>query len=180
MPGGGTAGPLRRNSFGNRGVPPGHAPKKRMPPVRLFDQGASNCSVAVILSALRSAGSAAFTTPGADTDKDERVSLLEAFVYAKREVARAYETDTRLATEHAMLDDDGDRRGSAAPDPRAGVREGLDGRDAGADPAVVGDPLRVVGTLEWHVQVRTDQDPLAGDVPQSVVLPHVRESCRRA
>jgi hypothetical protein len=63
---------------------------------------------------------AAFATPGADTDKDERVSLLEAFVYAKREVARAYETDTRLPTEHAMLDDDGDRRGSAEPDPRAG------------------------------------------------------------
>lgn len=63
---------------------------------------------------------AAFTTPGADTDKDERVSLLEAFVYAKREVTRAYETDTRLPTEHAMLDDDGDRRGSAEPDPRAG------------------------------------------------------------
>jgi hypothetical protein len=63
---------------------------------------------------------AAFTTPGADIDKDERVSLLEAFVYAKREVARAYETDTRLPTEHAMLDDDGDRRGSPEPDPRAG------------------------------------------------------------
>ncbi len=63
---------------------------------------------------------AALATPGADTDKDERVSLLEAFVYAKREVARAYETDARLPTEHAMLDDDGDRRGSAEPDPRAG------------------------------------------------------------
>jgi hypothetical protein len=63
---------------------------------------------------------AAFTTPGADTDKDERVSLLEAFVYAKREVARVYETDTRLPTEHAMLDDDGDRRGSPEPDPRTG------------------------------------------------------------
>lgn len=62
----------------------------------------------------------AFTTPGADTDKDERVSLLEAFVYAKREVARAYETDTRLPTEHAMLDDDGDRRGSAEPNPESG------------------------------------------------------------
>jgi hypothetical protein len=63
---------------------------------------------------------AAFTTSGADTDKDERVSLLEAFTYAKREVARAYESDSRLPTEHAMLDDDGDRRGSAEPDPRAG------------------------------------------------------------
>jgi hypothetical protein len=63
---------------------------------------------------------AAFAAPGADTDKDERVSLLEAFTYAKREVARAYETDSRLPTEHAMLDDDGDRRGSAEPDPRSG------------------------------------------------------------
>lgn len=63
---------------------------------------------------------AAFTTPGADTDKDERISLLEAFTYAKREVARAYETDNRLPTEHALLDDDGDKRGSAEPDPRAG------------------------------------------------------------
>lgn len=62
----------------------------------------------------------AFTAPGADTDKDERVSLLEAFVYAKREVTRAYEADTRLPTEHAMLDDDGDRRGSAEPNPQAG------------------------------------------------------------
>lgn len=62
----------------------------------------------------------AFTTPGADTDKDERVSLLEAFVYARREVLRVYETDTRLPTEHAMLDDDGDRRGSAEPNPQSG------------------------------------------------------------
>ena len=50
---------------------------------------------------------AAFTAAGADTDKDERVSLFEAFTYAKREVARAYETDSRLPTEHAMLNDEG-------------------------------------------------------------------------
>jgi hypothetical protein len=62
----------------------------------------------------------AFTTAGADTDKDERVSLLEAFVYAKREVTRVYETDTRLPTEHAMLDDDGDRRGSPEPSSQSG------------------------------------------------------------
>ena len=49
---------------------------------------------------------AAFTSAGADTDKDERVSLLEAFTYAKREVERAYESGSRLLTEHAILDDD--------------------------------------------------------------------------
>ena len=57
---------------------------------------------------------------GADADKDGRVSLLEAFDYAKREVAREYERDGRLLTEHAVLDDDGDGVGTAAPDGRRG------------------------------------------------------------
>jgi hypothetical protein len=41
----------------------------------------------------------------ADGDKDGRVSALEAFEYAKREVGRAYQTDNRLLTEHARLGD---------------------------------------------------------------------------
>jgi len=41
----------------------------------------------------------------ADADKDGRVSVLEAFGYAKKEVERAYETDNRLLTEHAVLSD---------------------------------------------------------------------------
>jgi hypothetical protein len=47
----------------------------------------------------------ALTTDEADADKDGRVSVLEAFTYAKREVARVYETDKRLLTEHAVLSD---------------------------------------------------------------------------
>ena len=50
---------------------------------------------------------AALAGDGADTDKDGGVSLLEAFTYAKREVARAYEADNRLLTEHAQLADGG-------------------------------------------------------------------------
>ena len=45
------------------------------------------------------------TSSGADADKDGRVSVLEAFTYAKKEVARAYETDNRMLTEHATLSD---------------------------------------------------------------------------
>ena len=41
----------------------------------------------------------------ADADKDGRVSVLEAFSYARKEVARAYETDNRMLTEHAALSD---------------------------------------------------------------------------
>lgn len=63
---------------------------------------------------------AAWSGEGADTDKDGRVSLLEAFDYARREVAREYERDRRLLTEHAVLDDDGDGVGTAAPDGRGG------------------------------------------------------------
>jgi hypothetical protein len=62
----------------------------------------------------------AWAEDGADADKDGRVSLLEAFDYAKREVAREYERDGRLLTEHAVLDDDGDGIGTAAPDGRKG------------------------------------------------------------
>ena len=51
---------------------------------------------------------AAYTRDGADVDKDGRVSLLEAYEYARREVQRDYEKTNRLQTEHAMLDDDGD------------------------------------------------------------------------
>ena len=57
---------------------------------------------------------------GADTDKDGRLSVLEAFNYARREVARAYQRDQRLLTEHAVLDDDGDGKGSTDPTATAG------------------------------------------------------------
>ena len=56
----------------------------------------------------------------ADVDKDGRVSLLEAYEYARGGVERMYEQEDRLLTEHALLDDDGDGVGSADPDPSAG------------------------------------------------------------
>ncbi len=59
----------------------------------------------------------AFAADGADVDKDERVSVLEAFNYARLQVARSYESDNRLLTEHAVLDDNGDGEGSTEPDP---------------------------------------------------------------
>jgi len=52
----------------------------------------------------------AFTGEGADADKDQRVSLLEAFEYARREVARFYDKERRLLTEHAVLDDGAEGR----------------------------------------------------------------------
>lgn len=49
----------------------------------------------------------AFAKDGADTDKDARVSLLEAFRYADAETKRFYETDGKLSTETAQIADQG-------------------------------------------------------------------------
>ncbi|NIR46164.1 MAG: hypothetical protein GWN99_17185 [Gemmatimonadetes bacterium] len=62
----------------------------------------------------------AYAGDGADVDKDGRVSALEAFNYARREVERLYESENRLLTEHALLEDDGDGEGSREPGPDAG------------------------------------------------------------
>ncbi len=62
----------------------------------------------------------AFAAEGADSDKDGRVSLLEAFDYARTEVARSYEEANKLQTEHALIDDNADKTGSAKPELRKG------------------------------------------------------------
>lgn len=49
-----------------------------------------------------------------DIDHDKEVSLLEAFLAASSNTERFYENEARLATEHALLDDNGDRVGTSA------------------------------------------------------------------
>jgi len=51
---------------------------------------------------------AALNATDADTDQDGHTSVLEAFVYANRLTADFYNRAGRLATEHALLDDNGD------------------------------------------------------------------------
>lgn len=62
----------------------------------------------------------AITTEAGDADRDGRVTVLEAFAFARREVAKGYQAKNLLATEHAILDDDGDGKGSAEPGGTAG------------------------------------------------------------
>jgi len=50
----------------------------------------------------------ALTAADADTDQDGHVSVLEAFVYANRLTGDFYKQAGRLASEHAMFDDNGD------------------------------------------------------------------------
>jgi hypothetical protein len=49
----------------------------------------------------------AFQDPAADTDHSESVSALEAFNYAARKTAAFYDSQKRLATEHAVFNDTG-------------------------------------------------------------------------
>lgn len=57
----------------------------------------------------------ALANEAADTDKNKRVSILEAFNAARREVATAYKREGIMLTEHALLDDDGDGKGALEP-----------------------------------------------------------------
>jgi hypothetical protein len=48
----------------------------------------------------------------ADLDQDKQVSLLEAFRHASKAAATFYENEGRLATEHALIEDNGDGLGT--------------------------------------------------------------------
>jgi hypothetical protein len=65
--------------------------------------------------------SEAIADPEADLDKDGQTSLLEAFLMGSRRVREFYDFEGRLATEHALLDDNGDGR-ATPPDWFRGVR----------------------------------------------------------
>ncbi|OHB61531.1 MAG: hypothetical protein A2167_02815 [Planctomycetes bacterium RBG_13_46_10] len=64
---------------------------------------------------------AVIADPQADLDKDGQTSLLEAFLTASHNVDEFYKANGRLATEHALLDDNGDALGTPA-DWFAGIR----------------------------------------------------------
>jgi hypothetical protein len=102
---------------------------------------------------------AALTSDVADVDKDGRASLLEAFTYARREVERVFEQGNRIATEHPLLDDDGDGVGHSdasekGPDglrARTDFLEPLGGSTVAADPRaakLVADRREVEGRIE--------------------------------
>ncbi len=58
--------------------------------------------------------SAAVADSEADLDKDGQTSLLEAFLAASHRVEQSYAAAAELATEHALLDDNGDGLGTRA------------------------------------------------------------------
>lgn len=63
----------------------------------------------------------AIADPAADLDKDGQTSLLEATLMAARQTAQSYKEEGLLATEHPLIDDNGDGLGTP-PDWFQGVR----------------------------------------------------------
>jgi hypothetical protein len=64
---------------------------------------------------------AALKATDADTDQDGHTSVLETFVYANRLTAEFYTRAGRLATEHALLEDNGDGVGREKPESGEGL-----------------------------------------------------------
>jgi hypothetical protein len=101
---------------------------------------------------------AAFLQDVADVDKDNRVSLLEAYRYAARETKRGYDDASKIQTEHSQLDDNGTKQNMADPTGREGQgmlarRFFVDSRaGAGANDARVG----ALYAERFELEVRVD------------------------
>jgi hypothetical protein len=92
--------------------------------------------------------SQAIADPEADLDKDGQTSLLEAFLMASRRVTEFYKSEGRLATEHALLDDNGDGFGV-----QADWFRGIHAVKKAANNA----PLDGTRAHQWHL-VRSQED----------------------
>lgn len=98
--------------------------------------------------------------PEADVDQDKQVSLLEAFRHASKAVAMFYENEGRLATEHALLEDNGDgvaTRREALEAPAAEVQ--LDGERAAQLVLVLSDEEKKLNDKQ-----RAERDVLEGQI----------------
>jgi mannose-6-phosphate isomerase-like protein (cupin superfamily) len=73
----------------------------------------------------------AIADPAADIDKDGETSLLEAWLTAARKTADFYRDEGRIATEHSLLDDNGDGLGTPS-DWFSGVRMVKKAKDGSA------------------------------------------------
>jgi hypothetical protein len=65
----------------------------------------------------------ALQDPAADTNKDDSISALEAYIYASKKTGDFYDSEKRLATEHAVFEDTG--KGEAVREASPQTAEGL-------------------------------------------------------
>ena len=104
--------------------------------------------------------------PAIDLDKDGQTSVLEAFCAASRGANDFYQQENRIATEHALLDDNGDTKGTpadwfdgvrAARRPKKGLPDGLLANQVflnrrGVDGALTAEDRKIRDQLELELE----------------------------
>jgi hypothetical protein len=95
----------------------------------------------------------ALASAEADADKNRRVSVLEAFAWAKGEVASAYEREGIMRTENALLSDSG---GEGVGDPSADGKQGRTASVLALGSATANEPLPTDPKLRALYQERRD------------------------
>ena len=104
----------------------------------------------------------ALNATDADTDQDGHISVLEAFVYASRLTEDFYKRAGRLATEHALLDDNGDGVGRE----KAEAGEGLLARATYLDSLSVDEAAATAATAK----LLKERTRLEGEIEQLIAL----------
>ncbi len=103
----------------------------------------------------------ALRDPGADSDKNDTVSAMEAFRYADQKTVQYYERNKRIATEHAVLEDTGQGEGVRNPAPENGhglVASRTPVLRLGASQKAAADPAKQkLLALKEDVEQRIDQ-----------------------
>ncbi|HYL98349.1 MAG TPA: hypothetical protein VEZ90_05290 [Blastocatellia bacterium] len=112
---------------------------------------------------------AAFSDPAADTNKDGRLSVLEAFNFATKATADYYNKRGLLATEHAVIDDNGDGTGHESatggdgPVADATFLDSQSTQEAASDPELAG-LLKKKQSLEDQIaQLKARKDQMKPD-----------------
>jgi hypothetical protein len=103
---------------------------------------------------------AALKATDADTDQDGHISVLETFVYANRLTADFYTRAGRLATEHALLEDNGDGVGHE----KAEAGEGLLARATYLDSLSVDEAAATAATTK----LLRERTRLEGEIEQLI------------
>jgi len=98
----------------------------------------------------------------ADLDKDGQTSLLEAYLMASRRLTAWYESDGRLATEHPLLDDNGDGHGTP-PDWFRGIyaiKKANDGAELDGSKAHQWHLVKSGVEQKWSPELRAKRDSI--------------------
>ncbi|MBP8256574.1 MAG: hypothetical protein KAX37_04570 [Opitutaceae bacterium] len=108
----------------------------------------------------------AIADPKADLDRDGQTSILEAFLRASHQTEEFYRNERRLATEHALIDDNGDGFGTPADWFRGtrAVKKAEGGKSLDGLRARQWHLIRNAEEASWSQERRARRDALEGEI----------------